>query len=119
MTTYAIIGAGMAGLTCAQRLSHTNSHISLWEKSRGIGGRMAQRRWESTRFDHGAQYLQAKSPEFQQQLNQWQQQGHLQAWPSHIYFEDINALSQFELVEVILDEVYNCPPLRKKDAEAT
>ena len=84
MTTYAIIGAGMAGLTCAQRLSHTHSHISLWEKSRGIGGRMAQRRWESTRFDHGAQYLQAKSPEFQQQLSQWQQQGHLQAWPSHI-----------------------------------
>ena len=29
-----------------------------------------------------------------------------QSWPSHIYFEDINGQSQFDLVEIILDEVY-------------
>ena len=28
------------------------------------------------------------------------------SWPSHIYFEDINGQSHFELVEIILDEVY-------------
>jgi hypothetical protein len=27
-------------------------------------------------------------------------------WPSHVYFEDVNGQSQFELVEIILDEVY-------------
>jgi hypothetical protein len=32
-------------------------------------------------------------------------------WPSHIYFEDVNGESQFELVEVILDEVYKCAPI--------
>jgi len=32
-------------------------------------------------------------------------------WPSHIYFEDINGQSQFELVEIILDEVYQSPPI--------
>jgi len=26
-------------------------------------------------------------------------------WPSHIYFEDVNSQSQFELMEIILDEV--------------
>ncbi len=26
-------------------------------------------------------------------------------WPSHVYFEDVNAQSQFELVELVLDEV--------------
>ncbi len=28
-------------------------------------------------------------------------------WPSHVYFEDINSESQFELVELILNEVKN------------
>lgn len=37
-----------------------------------------------------------------------------QSWPSHIYFEDINGESQFELVEIILDEVYNCPPIERR-----
>lgn len=37
-----------------------------------------------------------------------------QSWPSHIYFEDINRESQFDLVEVILNEVYNCPPIERR-----
>ena len=28
-------------------------------------------------------------------------------WPSHLYFEDINSQSSFELIEVILQEVIN------------
>ena len=36
-----------------------------------------------------------------------------QSWPSHIYFEDINSQSQFELVEIILNEVYKCPPIAR------
>ncbi len=34
-----------------------------------------------------------------------------QSWPSHIYFEDVNGQSQFDLVEIILNEVQNCPPI--------
>ena len=34
-----------------------------------------------------------------------------QSWPSHIYFEDVNGQSQFELVEIILDEVYKSSPI--------
>ncbi|MDA5095315.1 hypothetical protein O2N63_14600 [Aliiroseovarius sp. KMU-50] len=33
-------------------------------------------------------------------------------WPSHIYFEDVNLHSQFDLVEIILEEVYNSAPYR-------
>lgn len=36
-----------------------------------------------------------------------------QSWPSHIYFEDINDQSQFELVELILEEVRDCPPIAR------
>jgi hypothetical protein len=35
-------------------------------------------------------------------------------WPSHIYFEDVNGESQFELVEIILNEVYNCAPIEQR-----
>ncbi|MEM7168581.1 MAG: hypothetical protein AAF530_00305 [Pseudomonadota bacterium] len=35
-------------------------------------------------------------------------------WPSHVYFEDVNGQSQFELVELILNEVYNSPPFKRK-----
>ena len=33
------------------------------------------------------------------------------AWPSHIYFEDVNGQSEFKLVEIILQEVYNSAPI--------
>jgi len=33
------------------------------------------------------------------------------AWPSHIYFEDVNGQSEFKLVEIILEEVYNSAPI--------
>jgi len=35
------------------------------------------------------------------------------SWPSHIYFEDINGESHFDLVEVILEEVYRSTPFRE------
>ncbi len=35
-------------------------------------------------------------------------------WPSHIYFEDVNGQSQFELVEIILDEVNKCAPFERR-----
>ena len=34
-------------------------------------------------------------------------------WPSHVYFEDINGQSHFELVEIILDEVYQSGPIQR------
>jgi hypothetical protein len=35
-------------------------------------------------------------------------------WPSHVYFEDVNAQSQFELVEIILNEIYKCAPIERR-----
>ena len=34
-------------------------------------------------------------------------------WPSHVYFEDINGQSQFELIEIILDEAYKSAPIKR------
>jgi predicted NAD/FAD-dependent oxidoreductase len=55
MTEFLIIGAGIAGLTLGRELSATfgADSVVLLEKSKGLGGRLATRRGESTRFDHG------------------------------------------------------------------
>lgn len=49
-----IIGAGMAGLTAARLLTRRSQSITLVDKGRGVGGRVATRRWGEARADHGA-----------------------------------------------------------------
>ena len=60
----AVIGAGMAGVACARTLAKAGCHVTLLEKSRGFGGRMATRHTEFGGFDHGAQYFTARDPRF-------------------------------------------------------
>lgn len=54
----AVVGAGLAGITTAQRLTTAGHAVVVWEKSRGVGGRTATRRGpHGMRFDHGAPFL--------------------------------------------------------------
>ena len=64
MANIAIIGAGMAGSTVAHELSSHVSKITVFEKSRGVGGRMATRRIAPFAFDHGAQFFTSQSEAF-------------------------------------------------------
>lgn len=63
MKKVAVVGAGLAGLSFAKTLVQKNPHvqITLFDKARGVGGRMATRRIqvqaETLNFDHGAQYF--------------------------------------------------------------
>ncbi len=43
-STVAVIGAGMTGITCARALADAGFDVTVFEKSRGLGGRMATRR---------------------------------------------------------------------------
>lgn len=36
-----------------------------------------------------------------------------QPWPSHLYFEDVNGETDFELIEIILEQVYSCPKIER------
>ncbi|MCS6777734.1 MAG: FAD-dependent oxidoreductase [Chloroherpetonaceae bacterium] len=56
-TTVAIVGCGMAGLSAARLLGRAGYQIVLYEKSRGVGGRMATRRVNGCTLDHGAQVI--------------------------------------------------------------
>ena len=82
----AIIGAGMAGLACATELSRAGRDVTLIDKGRGPGGRMATRRTEiggeTVRFDHGAQYFTARESGFQEQVARWESEGVVARWPA-------------------------------------
>src|SRR5690606_18254866 len=65
---FAVVGAGMAGVTAARTLVQAGHRVTLFEKSRGFGGRMATRRTEFGGFDHGVQYFTVRDPRFEQVL---------------------------------------------------
>ena len=58
----AIIGAGMAAVTCARTLVQAGHRVSVFEKSHTLGGRMATRNSPFGTFDHGAQYFTVRPP---------------------------------------------------------
>ncbi len=95
----AVIGAGIAGAACAASLREAGLAVTLFDKSRGVGGRMATRRAEwlgadgrnaTLEFDHGAQHIQARHPRFKAAMRRaaaagvvapWSPQVHA-AWPA-------------------------------------
>lgn len=64
----AVIGAGIAGVSCALQLARAGWRVTLIDKSRGWGGRMATRKTEFGGFDHGAQYFTVRDARFEQAL---------------------------------------------------
>ena len=77
---YAVIGAGIAGLSCARALAECGVRVTVFDKSRGPGGRMSTRRGEGWACDHGAQYFTARDPLFQAELARWQAAGVAARW---------------------------------------
>lgn len=66
----AIVGAGMAGLSCGVRLRDAGIDVTVLDKGRGPGGRTSTRR-AAVPFDHGAQYFTAREAAFQAAVVDW------------------------------------------------
>lgn len=81
MTSAAIIGAGLAGLVVAQRLQSLVD-VAVFEKSRGVGGRMATRYAGEFEFDHGAQFFTAQTDAFRRFLQPLIDDGVVANWRS-------------------------------------
>ncbi|MFG6665542.1 NAD(P)/FAD-dependent oxidoreductase [Halomonas sp. HNIBRBA4712] len=81
----AVIGAGIAGLACAQALAHQGVHVALFDKARGPGGRMASKRRPGAVFDLGAQTFTARDARFQALVASLEQEGVIARWPSVSY----------------------------------
>lgn len=61
MAHVAVIGAGVAGLAAAYGLRGLSLDVTVFEKSRGFGGRATTRGRHGCRYDHGASYFTAPS----------------------------------------------------------
>ncbi len=75
-----IIGAGLSGLIAANLLQQAGITAIVLEKARGVGGRMATRRFANSIADHGAQYFTARDPRFVDYVRVWQRASVAQVW---------------------------------------
>ena len=84
----AIIGAGLAGLSCAQALVQGGYQVHVFDKSRGPSGRMSTRRADDPagpwQCDHGAQYFTARNAAFRTEVARWQQAGVAALWDARL-----------------------------------
>jgi renalase len=95
MPRIAIIGAGLAGVAAAMQLEKTGADVTVFEKSRGVSGRMSTRRSQPTgamsatgansqveqwQCDHGAQYFIATDATFRAEVSRWQSLGIAAPW---------------------------------------
>lgn len=81
----AVIGAGMAGLSCSQALQQAGYLVTVFEKSRGPSGRVSTRLGEGWQCDHGAQYFTVSQQPFVTQVQKWLQAGVVAEWQGRIY----------------------------------
>jgi predicted NAD/FAD-dependent oxidoreductase len=73
---YAVVGAGISGLAFSWEIINKSpsATLTIFEKSRGCGGRLATRRIGSAIFDHGCQYIVESAP-IEKWIQIWRQNG--------------------------------------------
>ena len=76
----AVIGAGLAGLSCARDLRRAGFFVEVFEQERVIGGRLSTARVGMESFDHGAQYLTARSSRFRSFIDEVAGLGYAARW---------------------------------------
>ncbi len=75
-----VVGAGICGLMAAGRLLERGAAVTLLDKGRSVGGRLATRRIGPGRADHGAQFFTARAARFQQFVDAWTEQSLVFRW---------------------------------------
>ena len=75
-----VIGAGIAGLLAAQQLHSTGHEVTVLDKGKSPGGRLATRRIGAATLDHGAQFFTVRDAQFDHHVQQWVHDGVVREW---------------------------------------
>ena len=75
-----VVGAGISGLLAAKTLHEKGWTVTVLEKCRGVGGRMATRRVGRGNFDHGAQFFTVRGERFAGLVEDWLEAGVAAEW---------------------------------------
>ncbi len=80
-----VIGGGISGLITANILHQKGLQVTVLDKGKGIGGRLATRRIsqeESIKgvFDYGTQYFTVENPQFQVWVDDWLEHNVIKEW---------------------------------------
>lgn len=80
----AVVGAGLAGLACARALAHRGLTVTVFDKGRAPGGRLAVRLAPEPAFDLGAQYFTVRDERFARQVRVWHARGACAPWAGRL-----------------------------------
>jgi len=75
-----VVGAGMSGLVAARALMSSDVDVTVVDKGRSPGGRMATRRIGDATLDHGAQFFTVRTPAFGHRVDDWVARGLVHVW---------------------------------------
>lgn len=76
-----VVGAGVAGLTAAHGLTDAGHRVTVLDKGRRVGGRLATREFANGgRADAGAQFFTVRSDVFARAVTTWQATGLVHEW---------------------------------------
>jgi renalase len=78
--TVAVVGAGIAGAACARVLRGAGVDVTVLDRGRVPGGRLASRTLAGRRVDLGASYLTARAPGFVAVVDDWLARGLARLW---------------------------------------
>ncbi|WP_296680790.1 NAD(P)/FAD-dependent oxidoreductase [Novosphingobium sp.] len=84
----AIVGAGIAGLSCASRLADRGLKTALFDKGNRPGGRLSTLVIDDMEWDFGAQFIENPQEPFSAALNDWIGAGLVAPWhggPEHSF----------------------------------
>ena len=84
MTDVLILGAGLAGLAAARDLAAAGMRVQVLDKSRGVAGRAATKRFGALRLDHGARFFTARQPRTRALVEEGLEAGWLSEWTRQI-----------------------------------
>ncbi|RYJ05781.1 MAG: FAD-dependent oxidoreductase, partial [Actinomycetales bacterium] len=82
MDSVIVVGAGIAGLACARTLGEAGLPVTVVDRGRKVGGRMASRRLQDRPTDLGAAFFTVSDPRFAAVVDDWKDRDLARPWTS-------------------------------------